>query len=148
MKAALDVALLVSKNLKPVVATAWKYAKVEMIPPLTSHIFQGAFGARLENAASSASENFIRGLEQKLNAIEAERVRAIKEKEAAVKAAAEKAKAEALKKAEEQKRAEAQKAADSAKAQKAKEEAPKTGKKADPKKKKNPQKSSTQRSKT
>ncbi|CAH4017070.1 unnamed protein product [Pieris brassicae] len=113
----------ISKNLRPVVATAWQYAKVEMVPPMTSQMFQGSLGKSIETTVGGVADKFIGGLEQKLNDIEAARILAIKQKEAALKAAAEKAKAEALKKAEEEKRLEAAKAKEAAKQAKAKEAA-------------------------
>ncbi|CAH2100124.1 unnamed protein product [Euphydryas editha] len=98
---ALDMALEASKKLKPALGTAWQYAKTEIVPPMTLNFFHGPKGKNLEDTISKAADNFIAGIQNKINDTEAEKLREIKRKEAAVKALVEKLKAEAKRKAEE-----------------------------------------------
>nr|XP_026484856.1 uncharacterized protein LOC113392572 [Vanessa tameamea] len=101
---ALDLALEASKTLKPALGNAWQYAKTELVPPLTLNFFHGPKGKYLEERVSKAADNFIAGIKNRIDDIEAEKLREIKRKEAAAKALAEKKKAEAKKKAEEAKK--------------------------------------------
>ncbi|XP_047534958.1 tol-Pal system protein TolA-like [Vanessa atalanta] len=101
---ALDLALEASKTLKPALGNAWQYAKTELVPPLTLNFFHGPKGKHLEERVSKAADNFIAGIKNRIDEIEAEKLREIKRKEAAAKALAEKKKAEAKKKAEEAKK--------------------------------------------
>ncbi|XP_045452769.1 uncharacterized protein LOC123661871 [Melitaea cinxia] len=116
---ALDMALETSKILKPALGTAWQYAKTEIVPPMTLNFFHGPKGKNLEDTISKAADNFISGIQNRINEIEAEKIRDLERKQAAAKALIEKLKAEAKRKSEEVQK----KAADIVK--KAKEEAQK-----------------------
>ncbi|XP_013166616.1 PREDICTED: uncharacterized protein LOC106117091 [Papilio xuthus] len=92
---ALDFALVTAKAVKPAIGTAWQYAKIEMAPPLTVAYFTGRGGRKIEELASKTANNLIAGLEAMVRDMEAERLRQIRLKEEAVKAAQEKLKEEA-----------------------------------------------------
>ncbi|XP_072935461.1 uncharacterized protein [Epargyreus clarus] len=124
---ALDLALAAGKALRPGCTIAWRYAKVEMIPPMTKGFFHGPGGKKLEDCVSKMANNFIAGLEGRIRELEAEKERQIKAKEAAIKAAHDKAMAEAKKKEDARIKAEAEKKAREAKL--AKEKADKAAKK-------------------
>ncbi|XP_049888046.1 caldesmon-like [Pectinophora gossypiella] len=138
----LDLALATSKALRPPFATAWQYAKIEIVPPMTIAFFNGPAGKNLENKVAQFVDGFISGLETKIKDMDEAEARAIREKEAKLKAAEEKAKAKlkeqqkkqaaeaaaTAKKAEEAKKAEDKAKEEKAKAEK-KDEKPKEDKK-------------------
>ncbi|KAJ0181061.1 hypothetical protein K1T71_003146 [Dendrolimus kikuchii] len=135
---ALDLALAITKTLRPMFTTAWQYAKVEVAPPMTVGYLQGPAGQKLEEAVSKVCDGFISGIEGSIKEIDLAEERAIKEKEAAIRAEQEKLKTQAKKKEQEKKRKEAENKAKKAKKSeaKAKETPPKKEeKKKDAKKK-------------
>ncbi|XP_068629067.1 uncharacterized protein [Battus philenor] len=123
---ALDIALVATKAIKPAAGTAWQYAKIEMVPPLTVAFFTGPAGRKIENAVSNAASGLITSLESMIRDMDAEEARQIRLKEEAIRAAQEKLKAEAklAKEKAMQKALEAQKAKAKAKAMETKKEEP------------------------
>lgn len=79
-------------------AIIWRYAKTELAPPMTINFLQGPAGQKLEKITSNAAESFMTSLSNKIKEIDAEEERVKQEKEAALKKAIEKAKAEEKKK--------------------------------------------------
>lgn len=92
--------------MKPALGTAWQYAKTEIVPPMTLNFFHGPKGKSLEDTISKAADNFISGIQNRINEIEAEKMRDVERKQAAAKALIEKLKAEAKKKAEAKRKSE------------------------------------------
>ncbi|CAG9783139.1 unnamed protein product [Diatraea saccharalis] len=127
-----------SRSLRPILGTAWQYAKVEMVPPTTLGFFNGAPGKKLEATVTKSVDGFISGLDTKIKELDAAELKEKQEKEAAIIAAQEKAKAQAKakelerKKEEEEKRKVAEKEAKAKAEAKAAEEAKKAEKSKDP----------------
>ncbi|KAM3966680.1 uncharacterized protein ACR2FA_012220 [Aphomia sociella] len=106
---ALDLALASSKSLRPTLGHVWQYTKTEVAPPMTLSFFHGPGGKYLENCVSKFADGIMDNIENRIKKIDAEELRIIKEKEAAIKVAQEKAKAATKAKEEERKRQEEQK---------------------------------------
>ncbi|XP_059047492.1 uncharacterized protein LOC131842935 [Achroia grisella] len=106
---ALDLALASSKALRPTLGYIWQYAKTEVVPPMTLNFFHGSGGKSLENTISKFANGFIAGIERKIKETDAEQLRVIKGREAAIKAQQDKTKAAAKRKEEKRKRQEKQK---------------------------------------
>ncbi|XP_013183350.1 uncharacterized protein LOC106129364 [Amyelois transitella] len=120
---AVDLMLATSKAVVPAIGTAWQYAKVEMIPPMTHSFVHGAIGKNFEKSAAQFGQGIISGIEGRIKEMDMEVERVRKEKEAAIKAAMDQAaaaaKAAAQNKLDEKKRQDEAKAKE---AQKPKEE--------------------------
>ncbi|XP_026764603.2 uncharacterized protein LOC113522949 [Galleria mellonella] len=127
---ALDLALASSKALRPTLGHAWQYAKTEVAPPMTLGFFHGPRGKAMENSVSKFADEFIAGIESKINEMDAEKLRNVKEKNFAVKAVQETAKTAAKAKEDDRKREEEQK---KKQAEKAAQEKAKKEKKLEPK---------------
>lgn len=122
-------------------ANMWRYAKVEMIPPLTSNFFNGPGGQALEKTVGGLVDKVIEFCKTKIEAQEEAERRLIREKEEEIKRAEEKRRLEAeaiakvkKEKAEAKAKEEASKAQTEAEAAKAKSEAEAAAKAKDEKK--------------
>lgn len=102
--------------MRPKVATAWKYAKVEMAPPYTLDWFQSSACNNLENSLAKSADSFIAGLENKIKAIDDEEKRQEQAKLAAIQQAQELADKAAREEAAKKKEADKNKAEVAAKA--------------------------------
>lgn len=121
----------------------WRYAKVEMVPPLTTSFFNGAGGQALEKMVGGLMDKVIDTCEASILAQEEAEREQIRKKEEEIKRAEEKKRleAEAIAKAKKEKadakvKEEAAKAKAEAEAAKAKDEKKKEKKKDDKAKKK------------
>ncbi|CAD0195601.1 unnamed protein product [Chrysodeixis includens] len=111
--------LVAAKNVKSFGSTAWKYLKVEAIPPFTGGFFHGPGGRKMENFVNNKFEGLMGKIAGRIREMDAEEERERLERALAIKIAIQKRKAEEKQKLEEAQKAAKAKAAEEAKKAKA-----------------------------